>query len=467
MPADLVFNPTVRQAIALRKLDSPRDSELLYGGAKGGGKSYFGCRWMFIRCKQIIAHCRIIEKPAFPILVGFMGRKRGSDFASTTLETWKQTIPADLYEIKGKPAEIIIDDRVKILTGGLDNIEVINKFNSAELHCVFIDQAEEIEKDDISVLRGSLRQKINGRHLPYKILWTANPKQCWLKTDFVDNPTERYQYVPALPTDNPHLPDGYIDTLIAAFKHRPELLKGYLEGDWSSFTGANQVISPEWLDDAAKRVRLRDPFKEYLVCDPARFGDDETVIMHFKDMDVHNKIVLPHCRTTELSSRLARESIQAGRIPVVVESVGSDVGAGVIDELVGMGVHVIQFNPAEAADKVNGARVYYNRRAEAWWYAAKVLSSGVIDEKNQIAITTKLDQTTREQLTQPTYEFRGQVLLVEEKAAIKKRLGRSPDHGDCYVIGLWAYNRVPARTELFIQKSTSARVPSYVALGVG
>ena len=80
-----------------------------------------------------------------PIPVGFMGRKRGIDFSNTTLETWKRFIPESAYVIKGKPAEIVIYDRVKIMTGGLDNSEVVNKFNSAEYGFYFIDQAEEVD----------------------------------------------------------------------------------------------------------------------------------------------------------------------------------------------------------------------------------------------------------------------------------------------------------------------------------
>ena len=95
-----------------------------------------------------------------------MGRKRGVDFTNTTLETWKRFIPEEAYVIKGKPAEIIIWDRVKILTGGLDNSEIVNKFNSAEYAFYFIDQAEEVDREQIGELRATTRLIINGKKLP-------------------------------------------------------------------------------------------------------------------------------------------------------------------------------------------------------------------------------------------------------------------------------------------------------------
>ena len=111
---------TVKQTIAWDALAREDIKEVLYGGAKGGGKSVFGCLWCYGKALEIIKMCEIAPRK-HPIPIGFMGRKRGVDFTNTTLETWKRFIPDTMYEIKGKPAEIVIADRVKILTGGLDN----------------------------------------------------------------------------------------------------------------------------------------------------------------------------------------------------------------------------------------------------------------------------------------------------------------------------------------------------------
>ena len=161
----------------------------MYGGAKYGGKSVFGCAFCFLECIRLIKLCKI-KKSVNPVRVGFMGRMVGKDFSTTTLDTWHGTIPEDLYEIKGNPAEIIIERRVKIYTGGLDRQETINKFNSAELAFFFLDQGEEVPKDKTSLLRAATywRKTINGIKIPGKGLITANPAQCWLKEEFILNP---------------------------------------------------------------------------------------------------------------------------------------------------------------------------------------------------------------------------------------------------------------------------------------
>ena len=55
------------------------------------------------------------------------------------------------------------------------------------------------------------------------------------------------------------------------------------------------------------------------------------------------------------------------------------------------------------------------------------------------------DTQLKGQLSTPVYAFRNGKILIEPKADIKKRLGRSPDRADCYVNGLWALQFVEGR----------------------
>lgn len=449
------FSQIEKQSLAYNTLHQPHINELLYGGAKGGGKSVFGCYWSYLQAYEI-AQKHFPTKPAFPVPVGFMGRKVGKNFKETTLETWKRFIPSNRYEISGNPAVITIEGRVKIITGGLDRSEDIEQFNSAELAFFFIDQAEEITRDDVGALRAALRLVINGQALDYKGLFTANPRNCWLKDEFILNPGADVKFVRALPGDNPLLPKGYVDTLKKAFKHRPELLEAYLYGSWDCFEGHDQVIKGSWLRDLKQRRCEWPIVKHYLVCDPARFGDDETKIYRMVNSEIAQKITMPYCRTTEISSRLAAMSHQWGGITCVVESTGGDIGAGVIDELVDMGIHVITFCPNAACTKkviVKSDKkgkpvmreVFGNLRAEAWSGAARKLSTGMLSsEHNMIMVTRNMYQELENQLCYPRYKFQNGKTLIESKADLKKpeRMGRSPDDADCYVIALWAWDMV-------------------------
>ncbi|KKN73187.1 hypothetical protein LCGC14_0403600 [marine sediment metagenome] len=437
------FSKIEKQTIAFNTLKQPAIDELLYGGAKGGGKSVFGCLWCYLQAYEIAQRFFPKAPPTHPLTVGFMGRKVGKDFKDTTLGTWKRFIPFDRYKIVGKPAEIIIEDRVKILTGGLDRSEEVQKFNSAELAFFFIDQAEETNVDDISVLRASLRLTIQDKELAYKGLFTANPRTCWLKDEFISNPTPNRKFVQALPGDNPLLPKKYIETLRDAFKHRPELLQAYLFGDWDSFEGPEQIIKDAWLRNAKESVASERVHKKYLVCDTARFGDDETVIFLMDNAEIEKQVIMPYCDHDEIAGRLAILSAQNDDCTIVVESVGSDIGAAVITDLRKMKKHVIEYTPqGQSIDPDK----FYNQRAEAWHTAAKILSDGKFDRITNCPVNCRnMDSKTRGQLCVPTYEYRNGKILIESKKKIKTRLGNSPDRADTYVIGLWAWKKINAK----------------------
>ncbi len=424
----LRFRPffTPKQWQADETLALANVKEVLYGGAKGGGKSVFGCLWCFLQALKIIKDCKIWQPRQHPIPVGFMGRKRGIDFSNTTLETWKRFIPESAYVIKGKPAEIVIYDRVKIMTGGLDNSEVVNKFNSAEYGFYFIDQAEEVDREQIGELRATTRLIINGTKIPGKGLFTANPAPSFLKEEFILNPTDNRVFIRALPTDNPYLGNEYIEVLRDSFKHRPELLRAYLDGCWDDLGGHNQVIKDAWVDNAAK-ITLYPPVTKHLIsCDPARYGDDETVIYclentTIKEQEIYGKKGLMH--TANVLHVLSRKYDNA---LIAVDVCG--LGAGLVDRLIEMGDNVIGVDNAARSEE---PETYHNLRSEIWCKAADMFAGGDVQLRSS-------DTQLKGQLSTPVYAFRNGKILIEPKADIKKRLGRSPDRADAYVNGLWA-----------------------------
>lgn len=451
----LKFKRTNRQRKAWEALADPAIRRVLYGGAKGGGKSHFLCTWLFCFVWTIMVLCDL--KPSKnPPHVAWFGRKQATDLTGTTLQTWREVIPEEYYTLHGAtekdPKHILIAGRIAIDYGGLDKQENINKFNSAEYIAIAVDQAEEVSRDDISVLRASLRMVLKDNKgkpvkIPFKELYTANPRQCWLKPEFITNPKPNAKFVAALPTDNPHLPDDYIQTLTEAFEHRPELLKAYLEGDWNAVEGAYQMIKGLWIEQA-KMFNSNPPrVKRFITCDPARFGDDECVIHLREDMEIADKIILPWCSGDTLFRELNQLSIDNDDCPIVIEVVGACMGGTVGDLLSAAGREVIEYRPADPSmEKTpSGQKKYYNIRAEAWDKTAKVLCCGVLDKESNTIVTCKnMYDKLKTQLTAVCFKFKKMVLIVEKKEDIKspKRLGESPDHADNYVMGTWAWDQI-------------------------
>jgi len=407
---------------------------ILFGGAMGGGKSYIGCLLLDSFASWVIETFKL-QPDKYPINLGFMGRNRAVDFNDTTLETWKRLIPQSHYYIRSQDKEIVIEDRVKYAFGGLDREEDVSKFSSAEFAVVFIDQAEECSRDNIAVLMSRFRLQINGIPLPYKSLFTANPKNCFLKDEFVLGSDPKKIFIPALPAENPYLPVTYHDTLKEAFKHRPELLLAYLEGSWDSLEGADIVIKDIWIRDAARVTKsyIGRPKRVFGV-DVARFGDDTTVCYCLDDTDIEDEMIFGQKDTMYTAGKIHIWA-QEKHPDLIGVDVGGGLGAGVADRLREMGNNVLDFNSAEKAEEETK---YHNLRAEMYWNTGRRFAEK--DIKLTWQGKSGEDKDLARELSSASYLVRNGKILIEPKEKIKERLGRSPDKADAYIIGLRTLN---------------------------
>ena len=420
----LTFTP--KQLIALQILNQSSVKGLLFGGAKGGGKSVLLCRYCWLYCKTVIDYFNLpIMKN--PIPVGFMGRLQGVDFDDTTLETWKQFIPENTYIIREKSKEIVIEKRVKIQYGGLDNKKVVRKFNSAEYGFIALDQAEEIEEDKLTELRLTLRRSIKGVHLPFKELYTANPADCWLKDEFVLGRNKRFIFLPSLPSDNSFLPDSYVPNMEHTLRNRPELLKAYRDGSWDILAGADIIIQDRWVDRADGNKFHKAP-RKIITCDPAAFGDDETVIYCMNNTRIVKKKIYGQKDAVHTANEMEMMGLDFKPSLYVVDSIG--VGHGVAAILSSKGLNVLEIVASEA--QASGVpEKFVNRRAEIWWNAGNMFGDNEVELHHD-------DRELKRQLSVPKYKFKGDKFLVEGNDVIKKRYGRSLDRASAYVQGLWA-----------------------------
>ncbi len=420
---------TEKQTLCWDAFWNPLIKGICYGGAMGGGKSYIGCIILWLFAEWVITEFKLKAPMKYPILIGFLGRNRGVDFNDTTMETWKREVPEDRYIIRERDKEIIVGGCVKYSFGGLDNSDVISKFSSAEFAVVFIDQAEECDRDNIAILLSRFRVKINGIPLPYNTLFTANPKNCFLKDDYVDSNDSSKIFIPALPSENAeNLPESYIPSLYETFKYRPELIKAMIEGDWTSLEGNDIVIKAEWIKQAKIQYipAVDGRHKRVLGIDVARYGDDETVIYYLEGTDIKDKKIYGQkdlMYTANTSHIFALEK--------AVDLIGVDadgIGAGVADRLIEMGNNVLSINSQSSA---SNKKKYWNLRAEMWWEVAQMFA------RREICLTW-LDPVLLKQLCAVRYVIKNGKILIESKDDLKKRLVGSPDRAEAYIYGLYA-----------------------------
>lgn len=424
-PAAVSYQLTPRQDEAYAYLTDSKDRVVLYGGAKGGGKSFLLCLWVYFWSLELIKLFGLDKNPPqYPLPVGFIGRKRGVDFTKTTLETFKKIIPIEDYTLNEQDKEIVFRKKVKVYYGGLDDEQNINKFNSAEFAFIAIDQAEETDRADVGVLQASLRLRHNQITPAYKQLYTANPSECWLKQDFILG--NKGIYIRALYSDNPHLPVGYAATLESSFSFDEALLRAYRDGDWDAIQSELTLIPSARIEALKENMFVEYVTRDLVTCDPSQ-GGDECVIYRMRNTEILSERIIHEKDTMKIVGMCDFMMREIATFNFISDSIG--VGAGVSDRMKELGWKVY---PLNSATKSSLPDKFFNLRSEMWFYVAELV--------RQKKMIYPKDEELRRQLTNVRYKVinsNGQIQL-EPKELTKKRLGRSPDRADAFVMGVWA-----------------------------
>ena len=192
-----------------------------------------------------------------------------------------------------------------------------------------------------------------------------------------------------------------------------------------SAAGDDQLISLTDAEHAATRVYTTTDVEgapRVLGVDPARFGDDRSVIMKRQGLQSFDPIVYRGIDNMELAARVAAH-IEAWAPDAVF--IDSGAGAGVIDRLRQLEYDVIEVPFGGRAVNPNQ---FINRRSEMWWSMREWLEQGG-------AIPN--DTSLKSEMATPIYWFdaAGRKVL-ESKDEIKKRLqgGGSPDLADALAL---------------------------------
>lgn len=229
------FKPTLKQQEALRYLLDDKTTEIWYWGAAGWWKSYLWVFFIWMMAMQ------------YPWTRWFMWRKELTNLTKTTVATyykmlqdysipeyargrmdWKNNIIrfqnwSEIYllDLAYKPAD-----------------PLYARLWSMEFTWGFVDESSEVAASALAILKTRIgRQRNDVYKLKPKILETFNPDKWHVYQDYYkprkDKTMPEYKaFVPAVATDNPHLPQDYIEQLKKADEiTRQRLLYGNFDYD--------------------------------------------------------------------------------------------------------------------------------------------------------------------------------------------------------------------------------------------
>lgn len=245
-------------------------------------------------------------------------------------------------------------------------------------------------------------------------------------------------FIPARVTDNPYL---LATDYVRRLQSMPEPLRSQLlygdhaiglqDDEW-------QVIPTTWVRAAQQRWKPERPKGTVLTqigADVAQGGADNTLIARrygnwFSEPEIHPGVTVPDAQHN--ADHIARALKEGGYAEIDSDGIGASTYHLLAVKL---GRHRVRMYKGSAKTKMKDrARVltFANVRSAAWWAFRDLL-----DPAHGSKVALPPSRELRAELCSARYETQTNGIKIEDKDDIKKRLGRSPDQGDAYVMAGW------------------------------
>lgn len=239
------WKPFPKQERALT-LPASKVNEILFGGARGPGKTDAGMVWLLGEDLDDDGHT-YIHHPRYRALV----LRRDYDDLSDWLDRVDYMYHTMGAKVGGRPATVKFPSGAFFRAGYLKN-KSYNKYLGHEYHRVLIEELTQIgEEKDLDHILGSNRSTVDG--LRPQAFFTTNPPgvgHLWVKERYVDpspynkiftgKDGRKRIYIPATMVDNPILieKDPEYVAFIEGLKDKdPDLYRAWRHGDWDVMAG--------------------------------------------------------------------------------------------------------------------------------------------------------------------------------------------------------------------------------------
>lgn len=288
---------------------------------------------------------------------------------------------------------------------------------------IIFDEASGIPKPIWTVCEGVFTEQT-----PYKFFLTfSNPRSN--KGPFYDCFYEHREYWRTRKIDArtvEGIPQNTYEEIIKKYGEDSREARVEVRGEFPQ-TGDRQFISRSTVDDACRREleRYDDHAALVMGIDPARFGDDSTVIRFRRGRDARSipPVTLKGADNMKVANECVRLINQFNPDGIFCDS---GAGSGIIDRLREMGFHVFEVEFGSKAED----DTYFDHRTELWARMRDWLSGSMLEKQSEEG------KKLVEDLVGPEYEFMGreEKIKLESKEKMKKRGLPSPDNADALAV---------------------------------
>lgn len=235
---------------------------------------------------------------------------------------------------------------------------------------------------------------------------------------------------------------GQIEAWIADYGEDSDFVRVRVRGMFPR-AGYSNFISPELTVQARRRtlgLTLYNSYPKILAVDPARFGDDMSVITLRQGLKIHFQLSLSGFDGFDLASRVMEiVRKEPGIICIAYDAIGNGAELdGCLRRVPGLTIPLI---PVMWGQPAKDEKQFFNQRSECWGRMREWLENGQVPDDDELA----------DQLSSLDYGYDGRMRIqLQSKKDIKKNGGKSPDKADSLALTF-----VP---ELIDRKVTTAKV---------
>jgi phage terminase large subunit len=417
----------------------PDVTEVLYGGAAGGGKTFTGSEWLLWNCI------------CYPGTRWFVARQTLKQIRDSVFQTFfkackKHSIPSEDYRYNDVLARVHFANGSEII--GIETAEKASydpdydRFGSMEFTGGWIEEIGGVPAKAYEVLKSRIGRHLNDKYnLPPKLLLTCNPTRNFVYRlfykPFKDGtfPADKV-FIQSRVDENTKVDTGYRKQL--------EGLTGYsrarlLLGDWEYQDDPLALIEFDAIGDLYTNSYIApDLSDKKMIVDVATHGSDLFRISVFYGFVMVEQTSMEKSGGREIITRIqqlqARHGIRGGQIIYDADGVGSFVG-----QKGGFIPGAIPFHGGAAPFPLptDKGRIYANLRSQCGFWLADYVNDGklylpaVSSAEDQETLTDELAWIKR-----ASDSADGPLRLIA-KDEIRKGLGRSPDFADLLLMLMW------------------------------
>lgn len=421
------LNLLKKQGLAWKYLLDSSTTEILYGGAAGGGKSFLGSVWLTLFSLK------------YSGTRWLMGRAVLKNLKDSTLLTL-----FEVFKLCGLDSRVHYNynaqaNKITFLNGSEIYLRDLfqnpsdpefDSLGSTEFTGAFIDEASQITEKAKNTVISRLRFKHNEYKLIPKLLVCSNPYKNFLYYDFYKPSkdgmlSKNRAFISANVDDNRHLPESYKSNLLNLDKQTRDRL---LYGNWDYVDDPTVLMTYESIISLFGNTEMKDS-NMYISCDVARFGADKTIIYVWDGLHLFNATEISKSTLKEVREFILELSNRF-KVPlshIIVDEDG--VGGGLVDELGVKGF----VNNSKALNDDN----YLNLKSQCYYKLAELVNAGKISIYKEIPIKIKEGLIADlEQVKRKDADKDGKLAVIG-KEKIKEVLGRSPDYSDALMMRVY------------------------------